>query len=380
MLNAVNKTNDAATSPVVEETRTEHLDSVDFILDGLAESDTPDTIQPTLEEEVEETTEEEIDTDSNEDDDLEEFEEDLEEFEEEDEVDDTIIDELETEDDDTEEVLDEDTDEETEDEWFYVGHKSEYRTAEAAIKGIEAKDSYITELETGSNELTEEVIGLKQKLSMYTQTVSEEAIQAAAIQSLLPPEYQGKTDDDFEDDVELRKFWKAELAAKETFSAKQAQAAQAAKDEETARAAKVKNAAKYIRETGTTEFFGVRNPEERNTLKKSLTEKDDAGYTAIDKARMIVEVFGEEDGLKYLEGLRLQIQGEESEPVSSKPKSKQKGPTKVKKRRVPPKEVVEKVKKTKVRKKAQITPPSKATPKDIYKDKTEVDIIADGLR
>lgn len=384
MSKPVNENDEGATIPPVVETEVPQ-DPFDMILSAL-EDEEPDTDQPTLETEVEEETEDQEEPAELEDEPIEEVEEDGQN-----EPDDEPIEEEEYEDEDLDEpddeidsvddtIEDDDSEEETEDEWFYTGHHSEYKTPDAAKKGIEAKDAYIVDLEANNDELTKDIAALRQKVTMYTSTISEEAMEVAAVQSLLPEEYRGKSDADFEDDTELRKFWKAELEAKEAYRSKQVQAAEAARVEEERKAAASKEAAKFVRDTATTGFFGVRNPEERNELRKVLTEKDEMGYTPLDRARMITEVFGEVEGRRYLEGLRLEIQSEEDNEVSTtKSKKTKSSKKKVVAKNIPPKKVVQKVKRTKVKKKVPVTPPAKGTPTDKFVDADALDIISAGL-
>lgn len=383
MSKEVNDTNsDATSTPVVEET-TAYVDPFDMILEAL---ETPDTSQPTLEEVVEEDAEDQEDPTELDEEEVESEEEAVQDDADdqvEDEVleEDEVLDELDDEtDDDATSEEDEESEEEGEDVWFYAGHHSEYKTAELAKKGLEAKDAYIIDLEAAHDELKTSLATTRQKLTAYSSTISEEAITKAAVMALMPEKFQGKSDDDFEDDAELREFWKANVVAEEKFKAQQAKDLRAAEEAEEARTAKIKQSAKYVRDIATTEYFGVRNPEERNTLRKVLTEKDEQGNTPLDRARMIVEVFGESEGLIYLEGLRLQIQGED-EPVSTTSNSKKK--TKSKKtvvtKKVPPKKVVQRVQKTRVKKKARIIPPQKNKAKDEYAGVDAVDMISAGL-
>jgi hypothetical protein len=93
---------------------------------------------------------------------------------------------------------------------------------------------------------------------------------------------------------------------------------------------------------------------------------------------MITQVFGQDAGLNYLEGLRLQFQGSSGdEKAESSPSKSQK--TTPKKRVAPPKKVIQKVKKTRVRVKTKTTPPPQNKSKDPAKGKSTMQMIASGL-
>ena len=378
----VNDTNDAATSPVVVETQA-YEDPMMMILEGLQPSDDQPTLDAVAEEETEGSDDtEEVIEDQPVEDILEEAvqndadDEEVETVEEDDDPNELVV-ETEEDDDTNVEETEETEEEEEADAWFFTGHHSEYKTVDEAKKGIEAKDAYIIELENTVKGVQERAVAAEGKVAVYAETISEEAMRAAAVQSLLPEEYRGKTNDDFEDDADLRNFWKAELKAEADYDARQAKLMQEAQAQADAQAGKSKEAAKFVRDVATTSFFGVVNPEGRNELRKVLTEKDERGYTPLDRARMITEVFGEADGRKYLDGLRLQIQGEDEEVSTTSRDDKSK---KVVAKKLPPKKVVQRVKKTVVKKKVPTTPPPKESPRDKFTGASAVDIIAAGLK
>ncbi len=397
MPQAVETPNDEATSSDVEINVAPQVvqdDPFMAIMAGLEEADAAN--QPTLDAEVEETPEDQDDDPAddesvNPDEPIEDDpgEPDTEEEDEDDATSDD--DEFETvEEDDEEEYEYEDVDEdEPEDEepgYFFVGNHSEYETAEQARKGIEVKDAYIIDLEAADEESKAEIANLKARLSTFTSAITEDALKAVAIQSLLPEEFQGKTEEDFEDAAEIRAFMTATIKAEAQFERQRDEAEREARDQADVRDKRMKSAAKFVRDTATTGFFGITKPEERGELRKLLTTKNDSGQTALDRARFITEAFGEEDGLRYLEGLRLQIQGEEDGNAETPPEAK---PTKTtakkrKRKRVAkaptanPK-VIERIKKTRVKKRTSVTPPPQQKPRDEFKGKDAVDMIAAGL-
>ena len=276
-----------------------------------------------------------------------------------------------------EEIIEDDDEEVEEDTWEVLTEHSQYRDKDAVIKGIEAKDAYIIELEKANDEARGELSQLSQQLSLYTDTVSTEMLETAMIQTLLPEEYRGKTEDDFEDDVEFRKFLRAESEAKLRYERQQAEAARKAEDDERRRQEAIKDSAKFVRETATTGFFGITNPEDRDRLKKVLTTKDENGHTPVDHARYITQVFGEEGGRRYLEGLRQEIQGRGDEHVAEPDETTTKSKVATK----PSKRVVQKVKKKKVKVKTQITPPPpEKQNKDKFAGKDTKTIISAGLK
>lgn len=261
--------------------------------------------------------------------------------------------------------------------WAYIGHASEYKTVEDWKIGTERKDTYIEQLVQANDEKDEELTQLTEQLSLYTSTVTPEMLEAAMVQQLLPEEFRGKGDDDFEDDKDLRAFWKAQAEAKLRYEQQQREAKAEAEKAEKDRQASIKSATQFVRDTATTGFFDVTNPEERAELRTKLTTKDDSGFTTIDHARYITQVFGESAGRRYLEGLRLEIHGgSESSGKSVETKShKESVPTK------PKRKVVQKVKKKKVKVKTQITPPPPGSPSaDPMEGKDAIEMMTAGFK
>lgn len=367
MKNAVNNGVEA-TSPTIMSEEPE-----DLILQGL----TGDSDRPTPDEDVEETD----DTDTPDD-------ESQEEFSEEELFGDSETDEDETEeitslaDDDEESESDEgDEEEQVEDEepeWFMVGTHSEYRTSEDAKKGIEAKDTYILELEDLRSTLSEENASLQARLEAYSNFVSEDRMEEMAIQHLLPEDLRGKTDEDFDDQADLKRFWRETEKARTAYQTKKETARKEKQDAASQRERVSKEAGRYVREIATPEFFGVRNPEQRREVVGLLTTKGEDGYTPVDRARLIAEVFGNDQALTYLEGLRLKLQdpdvGEQDTPTSTS-----KGRKQTRKPSTPPKKVVEKVNKTKMKVKTRVTPAPQNKPRDPLSGKDDLDMIIAGI-
>jgi len=348
------------------------LDPQSFLADALNESEQSD--QLTLDTEIEEVvvTDE---SDPVDDDSLEALFADEEEVDDEDveiievvegDESEEIVDEIE--DDDTE-VVEEEVDEEPNKEFFYVGNHSVYKTEEELFKGVEAKDEYIKKMEGDIKDHKESLVSVTQKLQVYTDTIPESVMEEAAIQALLPEEFRGKTEEDFEDDEKFRSFLRARVKAETDREKAKSDAEKVALENSKKRDDLKTDADNFVKEIAVPSFFGIRNLEQKDMLRTVLSETNEGGYTPMDTASLITQVFGKDAGRQYLEGLRLRIQGEDSEG---------KDQTKVTHKQ-PAKKVIERVKKVKNVKKAPVTPAPQQKPKDQLEGKNPKDMIMAGL-
>lgn len=333
--------------------------------------------QPTLPTEEDEDTEDELDPSQSLVDDDNEVEEEIEEELE------PVSDEGEDESDEPEEEEEESLEEETiEQDWTIVTEHSTYpyNSKEEVVKGIIAKDNYIVDLEKQVDENKDDLANLSAQVDFYSKVITPEMLEAAAIQSYLPDEYKGKTDDDFESDEDQKKFWTALAKAEWTYKQVEKDSVENAKKSEEEKLAMQKQAAKFVREIATNEFFDVRTPEQRNEIRKKLQSKDDKGHTVLDHARFIYEVFGEESGKRYLDGLRLEIHGVEESVETPKVEDKSKKKDKPINKKTPTPSVVQKVKRKKMKVKTTVTPPAdEKTSKDPGEGKSYEELMMMGF-
>lgn len=189
---------------------------------------------------------------------------------------------------------------EAEDSFWFEGATSKYRSAEDAKRGIEEKDKYIAKL-TQELEQTKAQAALADR---YKSLVSADQLRDQRIRERLPEQYRGLSEDDIDNEEELRKYLRArldaELLVEKEDRENQEQAERQAKAEAAARDA----AQQFMAETVTPEFFEVTNPEDRAALAAMLDQRDEDGYSPLEKAQWIATYVSKSAARNYLVGVR----------------------------------------------------------------------------
>jgi hypothetical protein len=206
-----------------------------------------------------------------------------------------------------------DTEKEEDDAWFYVGEDTQYRTATDAIEGIEATQLYVGELESKVAANDERVTELEAVNAFYQQVLDQDSMKAKAVQNYLPDEFKGKSEDDFEDDGDTRRFVRAVIQAEEQFDAALRRSQDAAKEEQKEQAKLATAARTWVNANVNARFFEAKNPaqlkEANDKLKVVLTEDGDDQLTARQVGQLIHEMFGEKASDFFFRGIREDLLG-----------------------------------------------------------------------
>lgn len=277
--------------------------------------------------------------------------------------------------------------------YFYVGEHTQYKTADDAKEGIERTQLYVQELKAEAESNASRLTELEAVNAFYQQVMDQDVLREKTIQQFLPEEFRGKSEDDFEDDADVRKFIRAKIQAEERFQSELQRSQDAAKDAQKEQQQLSDDARKWVAENINARFFGVTNPtqlkEANDRLKQVVTEQGDDELTARQVGQLIHEMFGPKVSEFFFRGIREDLRGEDAPaPKTSTTKSAtQSKATKTtpaeklaqqaeEKKEKKVEKVVQKVKETKVEQKP-ITSPAPDEQKNVKKSIR--DRIASGL-
>ena len=264
-----------------------------------------------------------------------------------------------------------------EDEWFYLGDFTQYRTKEDALEGITKTQRYLNEiLKPELDQIKTQAAEKDALLQFYSKLLPEDQVTAKVIDTYLPEEFQGKTEEDFDNDTDLRKYFKAVADAENQFQREVDAAKDAALTAKKEQDDLSKQAKEYVETKINAQFFGAKNPAEAKAVEAKLSEvvltEGDDKVTVRDAGRLIHELLGETASNIFFRGIKDDLSGAIRQ-TSVKP-----GPpaTTVVKKDQKTQTVAKKVKETKVEQKPIVSVAPAMTPQD---NRTAAEKVALGL-